>query len=102
MSDATTELVRALRMSANIGTFGLEDAVSRTWASATFTGVRHRIAFRLEGEGAHAAAEAFLAGLADAEFHLRGHFLADIALLSRASDGDAVRIAIEALTIEAD
>ena len=54
MSDATSALLRALRMSANIGTFHLEQARSRDWASATFTGTRHSVTFRLEGEDAEA------------------------------------------------
>lgn len=101
--DATSALVRAIeaKLPANVS-FRAEEIVSRSWASATFTGARHELTFRLEGPGADAAADAFLADLTSAEFSLRGHILADIALASRepVGEGKAVRIAIEAVTVE--
>ncbi|MDQ3139721.1 MAG: hypothetical protein M3Q15_03250 [Pseudomonadota bacterium] len=103
MTDATTALLRALRShmnTAQVMNFVSENIVSRTWTSATFSGVRHVVAFRLEGLGAETAADAFLSNLADAEFALRGLILADIALLSREDREGVVRIAVEALTIE--
>jgi len=101
---AAAELVRM----ASVGFVGfdcnflLEELVSRSWASATFTGARHEIAFRLEGLGASEAADMFLANLGEAEFELRGHIVADIALLSeeRFDGGAVVRIRFEALTVE--
>jgi hypothetical protein len=101
MSDASSELLRAVRSNiVNFGRFSVERIRSRSWASATFTGVRHELAFAIEGEDSGAAADAFLAGLADAEFGLRGHFVADIALVSQSREGRRVRIELEALTIE--
>ncbi|HEX8642997.1 MAG TPA: hypothetical protein VF702_03690 [Allosphingosinicella sp.] len=102
--DAATALLCAL--SANIGTFRghfrVDSISSRPWASVTFSGARHRIAFTLEGEGAAATADAFAARLGDAEFDMSGHILADIALVGdeRSPAGDRVQVRIEALTVE--
>lgn len=102
--DATSALIRAIEMKLPPSvTFRAEEVSSHAWASATFTGARHELAFRLDGPDADAAADAFLADLDEAEFVLRGHILADINLVSRAGVAPgAVRIAIEALTVEAD
>ena len=105
-NDATTALLRAIR--ARFGDFravAFEEIVSRSWASVTFTGARHEIALRLDGERAEDAACAFTDVLEVAEFKLRGHILADIALVSemrsRHPDGTPfVRIRLEALTVE--
>lgn len=100
MKDATSELVRAL-LGVTFVTFGLEKARSKPWLSATFTGVRHELSFMLDGPAAEAEADAFLDGMEEREFALRGHVLADIGLVSRSSlDGGGVRIALEALTVE--
>ena len=100
MSDATTALLRAI--SVTFVTFRPERIRSRPWTSATFAGVRHDLVFRVEGASAEEEADRVLDGLEDAEFDLRGHILADIALVSRSSDpsGPSVTIAIEALTVE--
>ena len=104
--DATSALLRALCVNfVNFGPITFEDIVSRSWASITFTGSRHEIAFRLDGDGAPAAASAFLGKLDAAEFRLRGHILADIALVSEerlaGPEGEPrVRIRLEALTVE--
>jgi hypothetical protein len=107
--DATTAILRAVR--ANLLAFGgiealvLEEIRSRSWASVTFSGARHVITFRLSGPGCEEAADAFLTALDVAEFEMRGHLMADIALVSRESlRGEAaeseVRISLEALTVE--
>jgi hypothetical protein len=104
MTDATSALLRAVNFM-NFEALTVETIRSRSWASATFCGVRHEIGFRLEGEGAERAADAFLDGIEEREFDLRGHVLADIALVSRSTangpDGPVVRIRLEALTMEA-
>ena len=99
MKDATSELIRAL-FGVNFANFALEEARSRNWASVTFTGTRHELRFRLSGSGAEADADAFLDGLEEREFALRGHILADVALVSRSAGDGSVRIALEALTVE--
>ena len=104
MRDAATELVRALLRCANFANFTLEDLRTHAWASATFTGARHALSFRLEGEDAEAEADGFIDGLEEREFDLRGHVLADLALVSQSRTsgpgGPRVQIALEALTVE--
>jgi hypothetical protein len=101
LSDATSSLLRAVRMHLqHPGGFILEEIISRSWASVTFSGARHLLAFRLEGPGAEQAGARFLADLDAAEFELRGHILADIALLSEERRPDWVRIRLEALTVD--
>ncbi len=96
--DPTTALLRALRQALDRVNF--ERVHSREWASITFSGARHEVTLRLEGEGAEAAADGFAAGLDAAEFRLRGHILADIAVVAREAAGDGVRLMVEALTVE--
>jgi hypothetical protein len=72
------------------------------WASATFTGTRHRIELMLTGAGARARADALGAELPELEFHLPGHLVAEIAMTDRRDDAGGVTMAIEALTIEED
>lgn len=67
------------------------------WASATFTGARHAIAVRAM---ASPHLDAWLAALPDAEFRLRGHLVADIAVAGLAREGVGVAMRLEALTLE--
>ena len=102
-TEASTELKRALR--ACFVTLGaavtFEAVASRPWASIIFSGERHRVALCLPGPGAQAAVDAFLDGLADREFALRGHILADIEAAGVQRDGDGqIRLMLEALTVE--
>jgi len=105
-ASAAAELRRLARIS--FAGFGGELKIlgveSRSWASIGITGERHVLRLRLRGEGANRAAEAFLEGLAERDFKLRGHILADIALVSseRDEDGARARLWLEALTMEAD
>ncbi|HYN45794.1 MAG TPA: hypothetical protein VES64_03795 [Allosphingosinicella sp.] len=103
MTPAAVELDRAIRDGFPIfgATAEIEALVSRPWASITFSGERHRLTFRIEGERAPDAADAFLDGLSEREFELRGHIMADIALVEDARDGDTIRLTLEALTVEA-
>lgn len=100
--DATSEVVRSLRNS--FGGLGLvfEEIRSRSWASVTFSGARHELGFRVCGEGAAEAADHFVRHLEAREFQLRGHIMADIALVSEERPDGAgwVRISLEALTVE--
>jgi hypothetical protein len=78
-----------------------ESLTSRPWASITFAGERHRVLLCLPGPGAQAAVDAFLEGLEDREFALRGHVVADIEATGIQRDGDGqIRLTLEALTIE--
>jgi len=101
-NDATSALLRALRVNFVNLDFVLEAIRSRGWSSATFAGARHEVEFRLEGAGAAPAAAAFAADLDCTHYPLRGHILAGLALLSRESLADGVRIRLEALTVEDD
>ena len=100
---AGAELKRALRINfVNLGApVTFESLTSRPWASITFSGERHRLILSLPGPGAQAAVDAFLDGLEDREFTLRGHILADIeaAGIQRDADGQ-IRLTLEALTVE--
>jgi hypothetical protein len=104
-AEASAELRRALR-----GWFGglgapvtFESLASRPWASITFSGERHRLVLCLPGPGAQAAVDAFLDGLEEREFALRGHILADIEATGVQRDADGqIRLTLEALTVEAD
>ncbi|AJP70981.1 hypothetical protein [Sphingomonas hengshuiensis] len=93
--DAATLLVRALAASA--ARAGVPVVVtladSTRWASATFTGGRHRVS--LAGP-AGAALDAWLAALPGSDVPLRGHLIADL-VVGAAQDG---AIPIEALTVE--
>ena len=101
MNDATTAFLRAVRARcSDLGAFVLEEIRSRAWASITFSGARHELAFRLEGRGAEDEARRFFRGLDASEFHLRGHILADIALVSEERSPGCARIRLEALTVE--
>jgi len=100
--DATTAFLKAMRDIFGAYEFTLEEIKSRSWSSATFTGARHELTFVIAGEGALGAADDFLANLEAREFTLRGHIMADIALVSEERrDGEhSVRITLEALTVE--
>ena len=86
------------------GLIEVEEAQSRDWASATFTGQQHRFCLCLDGPAAAATADALLSGMADREFDLGRHILVDIALVAdeRRDGGGRVRLTLEALTVEAD
>lgn len=67
----------------------------RDWASATFVGETHMIALSLPA----AVADDFIAALADMEFALPGHLVADIVVSDRGEEGATARLTIEALTL---
>ena len=104
--DATTALLRALRDRLGPSrAIAFEQISSRSWASATFTGARHEIILRLDGEGAVEAAARFAAEAGAAEFRMRGHVVADIAIVAREETeqpggGPAARMKLEVLTVE--
>jgi hypothetical protein len=103
MTLAGDALARAIRVNfVNFtGVVALDPPASRPWASITFSGERHRLDLRLSGTDAGKAADAFLDGLSEREFDLRGHVLADVALVGDVRDGDSVCLTLEALTVEA-
>jgi hypothetical protein len=101
LTDAATAFLRAVRVHfVTFAGFVLEEMSSRRWSSVTFQGARHELAFRLEGEGAEAAAGRFLSGLKASDFPLRGHLLADLSLIAEERRPGCARIRLEALTVE--
>jgi len=101
VTDGATALLRAIRAHIDPSMdFVLEELRSRGWASVTFRGARHELAFRLEGKGAETAAERFLSGLDTRDFPLRGHLLADVAVVAEQRRPGCARIRLEALTVE--
>lgn len=93
MTDASTAFSRALAASALAAGFPAEilSATAHDWASATFAGQRHDVRLRVVAGPASAT---WLAGLAEAEWHLPGHLVADIA-----GEIQGGEIAVTALTI---
>lgn len=101
MSDAATAFLRAVRVHfVHFAGFVLEELRSRCWASVTFRGARHELAFRLEGEGAEEIAGRFLSGLQACDFPLRGHLVADVSAVAEERRPGYARIRLEALTVE--
>lgn len=101
LTDAATALLDAVRVHfVHYAGFVLEEMRSRRWASVTFRGGRHELVFRLEGEGAEAAAGHFLSGLRARDFALPGHLLADLSLVAEERRPGCARIRLEALTVE--
>lgn len=97
--DAATLLERALLANAERAAcpVSLAESEMKRWASATFTGARHRIT--LVG-AASAALDTWLATLAEADFPLRGHLVADVQVVRVRRAGEAATATIEALTVE--
>jgi hypothetical protein len=98
--DAATLLGRALLASAQAAgcPAALVSADWTRWASATFVGARHSVALRASPSP---LLDAWLAGLGEAEFGLRGHIVADLAVIGVAHEGAWVEVTLEALSVEA-
>jgi hypothetical protein len=79
----------------------VEDAVSRPWASATFSGRRHELTAQLSGLSG-LAAPALIAGLGERQFDLKNHVLIDIAVTDSVFEDGMLRLTLEALTVVAD
>ena len=76
----------------------LRESHSERWASATFTGARHRFHFSAIGGDAISRVERMGLDLGETDFALPDHIVADIALVRR--DGGS-GFDVEALTVEA-
>lgn len=93
--DAATQLARALER-AGPGVI-VVTSTATTWASVTFSGARHRLTLDAR---ATPGLDRWLAGLPEAEFALRGHLVADLAVTGiEFSDGRAA-VTLEVLTVE--
>ena len=54
----------------------------RAWASITFSGARHTVTLRFDGDAAVAAGEQFIAALPDHEFAIPQRLVADAAIVA--------------------
>src|SRR5215203_5274203 len=100
MSRAASGLVRSLfaRAGDNGNRILLINICSVDWQSLTFTGERHALTLRIPGPNGKAVAKQLSAGLADAEFTVPGHIVADIAAGSITDEENgSVLVTIEAL-----
>ena len=75
-------------------------AHSAHWASATFTGARHRFTLLLTGPGATRRANRLAREIGDIEFALPGHLVADIVAAGKRASAEGVALEVEALTVE--
>lgn len=97
--DPGMQLERALvRGAADAGiALHAESAGSTPWASVTFTGARHRLRVAAP---VSPTLDAWLAALPEAEFRLRGHLVADLAVAEDARTGGQAEVTLEILTVE--
>lgn len=93
--DAARALIAALVAAALTAQIVLiiADTEERPWASATFSGARHIVSVELDGDAA--AIDRWLAALPEAQWAMRHHVVADIAVATRSAGGAK----IEALTV---
>ena len=97
--DLNAQLERALvRTAADAGIVLAVTATAATpWASVTFTGARHRFTLVVAPSS---ALDGWLASLPEAELRLRGHLVADLAVLATTHATDLIEVALELLTVE--
>lgn len=74
----------------------IEHSSATRWASVTFTGARHEVRLSVAGD----AGRQWIAGLPEADLPMRGHLVADVAVIAVAQDGERISATIEALTVE--
>jgi hypothetical protein len=83
----------------------LVDTQAIDWASATFNGMRHIFGYRLSGIGAKGLIDELVLNLADDDFDLPGHLVADILVTEqycRTEEGSRrYDVRVEALTVQA-
>lgn len=74
--------------------------LSVDWQSLTFTGERHEISLRLAGPDPAAALARLRFGLAEVEWRLHGHVVAEVVIVGekRHRDG-SITVELEALTL---
>ena len=102
LSRAASGLIRALlaRVGDHRDRILLINIRTVDWQSLTFTGERHVVTLRIPEPDGKAITEQLTLGLADAEFALSGHIVADIAAESITDEENgSVLVTIEALTI---
>lgn len=97
--DIGTALTRAITQQARRADCTVEIVTAdwEQWASATFVGARHQITLAAP---LNPAIERWLGGLADAEFAISGHLVADLAINATRKSADRVEAELEILTVE--
>lgn len=103
LSPAALGLLRALASRAGVprDRILLSDCRSTDWQSLTFIGERHELQLRVTAPGSAAIASRITDGLAEVEFAIPGHIVADIHAIGpteECADGSTC-LRIEALTI---
>jgi len=93
--DVATQLARAIEASGPAVTVARHEASG--WASATFSGARHRVTIAAR---ATPGLDRWLAVLPESEFALRGHLVADVTVASVEKSEGRARVVLEALTVE--
>ena len=93
--DVATQLARAIEASGPAG--AVERHETSGWASATFSGARHRVTIAAR---ATPGLDRWLAVLPEREFALRGHLVADVVVASVEKSEGRARVVLEALTVE--
>jgi hypothetical protein len=103
LSPSASGLFRALlaRTGVSQNRILLIEFSSLDWQSLTFTGERHHICLRVQGSDPGPIVHSLINGLEDAEFHVPGQIVADIALVGVpcADEDGSITVEIEALTI---
>lgn len=98
--DCQGQLLARLRVMAGPGG-AITQATMRPWCSATFVGAQHRLVLTLTGPDANEAATTLAAALAEADFALSGHIVADVAVDALLREGpDSTTLVLAILTIE--
>lgn len=101
MSDPVKAIVRRLRQCCEAhAPLRLERSHSRAWQSLLFDGSRHDIRVGLSGSGIDLALAELRAALAEPDFAIPGHIVADLRLVTVDRAGDDASVGLEALTIE--
>jgi hypothetical protein len=98
-SDAATLLARALLANAEAAGCPVRIAAAdwTRWASVTFSGTRHLLTLEAAPSP---ALDRWLSALPEAEFGLRGHLVAELAVERICREGAAASARIEVLTVE--
>lgn len=102
LSPVAAQLLRALMTRMQLGHDQILVRACRSvdWQSLTFTGERHEISLSIPAADAGAAVARLRCGLADAEWSLRGHVVADIVIVAQSVEPDGAMIVdLEALTL---
>jgi hypothetical protein len=96
--DSGTLLIRAIRSHAATAGISLQvDSIAcRPWASATFTGTRHRLTIVADPVP---GLRSWIDELPEAEFAMRGHIVADLAIDQVETIADKAHVTLAILTL---